>query len=181
MTRWTTTPTDGDARPANRLIRCRPSKPLTGIITSTLLTGCYVHYWRGRTTPCQDDQCEPCKERQIARWYGWLGLWNPTTHEHVIAEITASCLDTINAYMATHGQLRGGHLALARANDKQNSRLHALVKESNVNTSHIPPELDIITSMEKIWETHHSVRPTADSRRPPGGVGTSQEQFRTVG
>jgi len=156
MTNWTATPLNGEQRPAHRLIRIRPGKPASGIITSLNLIGCYVHYWRGRTTPCQESKCPACKENQAARWYGWFSLWSPKTHEHVIAEITSACVDAFAAYALTHGQLRGAKVTLARATAKQNARLIAILEESAISPDILPPPLDVQTTLEKMWETHHT-------------------------
>lgn len=46
--------------PAFPIIRTPASRPLTAIITSPNLVGCYTHYFKGRTTPCEGADCQLC-------------------------------------------------------------------------------------------------------------------------
>ena len=167
MAYWTTTPLNGETREATPLLRVKPKQPIQGIITSRALTGCYVHYYRGRTTPCEEERCEACKDNRNARWYGWVGIWSPRTHQVAIAELTPACLDPLSKYLLTHGQLRGADLTLRRANEKINSRLSATIKESTIALEHLPPELDVISILEHIWETHRGDSAGANTNATP--------------
>lgn len=172
MTIWTTAPAGELAPSGTRLLRVRPGKPITGIVTSRAMLGCNVHYWRGRTTPCEEDRCPACKDHRMPRWYGWLGLWNPRTHEHVIAEITSACVEPVSAYALKHGTLRGSLITLERATPKLNARLAARITESAFSPDALPDELDVIHVLEKIWETHRQPHTDApahnddDDQRP---------------
>lgn len=159
MPRWTQGPPPEDKQPQARLLRVKPGHPIAGIITSRQLLGTYVHFFRGRTTPCTDDACPACRANQLPRWYGWFSIWQPTTHGHAIAEITTACTTAIGAYTQTHGQIRGAHITLDRATNKPNARLNATLKPSPFTTDIIPHELDVATILEKIWETHHTEKP----------------------
>ena len=156
MAYWMKMPENGESLRATRLIRVKPGRPIVGIVTSMELVGCYVHYFRGRSKACERADCEACREKHMPRWYGWVSIWGPKSNEHVIAEFTASCVEAIQEYRLKHGQLRGAVLTLERATAKINSRLTARVQQSTINADVLPAELDVIGTLEKIWETHHS-------------------------
>jgi len=46
--------------PAFPIVRTPPGRPLTAIVTSPNLVGCYTHYFKGRTTPCDSTPCHLC-------------------------------------------------------------------------------------------------------------------------
>lgn len=46
--------------PAFPIVRTPPGRPLTAIITSPDLVGCYTHYFKGRTSPCDSPKCHLC-------------------------------------------------------------------------------------------------------------------------
>lgn len=163
MTIWTNEPSDANNLSPTRLIRTRPGKPLTALITSDQLLGCYVHFWRGRTTPCNGATCEACNDNRLKRWYGWVSACTLAMTENVILEITAACCDPIKDYVRTHGRLRGAQLFLERATAKQNSRLIARITESKHSPDVLPAALDVVHVLEHIWETHHS-RHTDDAK-----------------
>lgn len=159
MAIWSTQPNDGDIRPATQLLRVKPGKPLEGVITCTTTNGTYLHYWKGRTTPCLGADCEACTQKLSARWYGFLSLWSPRTNGHAIVEITSSCMERINEYTASHGTLRAALLRLRRANNKANARLLAEIELSGYAPDAIPPALDLIDTLEYIWEQRGGRRP----------------------
>jgi hypothetical protein len=155
MNNWTQTPSKGATHNAVQLVRIKPERPLSGIITSKRLIGKYVHYWRGRTTPCTDQECPACEDNRIARWYGWISLWGPKSKQHVILEVTASCTEEIEEYYHAHGQLRGAQIHIERPGYKVNGRLHVRLSESLCSPDVLPAALDVATILEHIWETHH--------------------------
>lgn len=48
--------------PAFPIVRTPISRPLTAIVTSPNLVGCYTHYFKGRTIPCEGSGCRLCME-----------------------------------------------------------------------------------------------------------------------
>ena len=57
MPGWSTEVPANPRGPAYPLLRTPPNKPLIAIITSADLIGCYTHYYKGRTVPCEGDNC----------------------------------------------------------------------------------------------------------------------------
>ena len=163
MTIWTTRPDRECTRHALPLKRCLPAKPISGIVLSPEIVGAYLHYWRGRTTPCAAPNCDACANNHAPRWYGYLEMWSPTTAARVLFEITPACVDAIADYVATHGTTRGAQLTLARATKKPNSRLTAEIKEGNYAADRLPTASDVAAHLTHIWETHHA---------PPGESST---------
>jgi len=47
--------------PAFPIVRTPPGRAFLGVITSENLVGCYTHYFKGRTMPCESAQCHLCQ------------------------------------------------------------------------------------------------------------------------
>lgn len=136
------------------LLRVRPGKPLTGIITNADIVGAYTHFWRGRTTPCTGPTCDACEAQHAARWYGYACIWNPTNNHQAIAELTPACVPAIDAYLAQFGTLRGAAIELARTNRKTNSRISCSIKPSPYTTDKIPAAFALQAQLERMWEMY---------------------------
>lgn len=54
---------DDPRGPSFPIVRTPPAKPLIGIITSEDLVGCYTHYYKGRTVPCDGKACQQCIDK----------------------------------------------------------------------------------------------------------------------
>jgi hypothetical protein len=170
MTIWTNSPDEATTYCATKLLRVRPTHPITGVVTSHHLIGTHVHYWRGRSIPCRQEQCEACKDNRAARWYGWLSIFEPKSRAHAIVEVTAACEPPLADYARTHGQLRGALLTIQRATNKLNARLEASITESRLHPDVLPAELDVAHVLEHIWETHHGTHaPEAQQHEPTNG------------
>lgn len=53
---------DDPRGPSFPIIRTPIGKPIAAIVTSLNLVGCYTHYWKGRTVPCEGSGCRLCAD-----------------------------------------------------------------------------------------------------------------------
>jgi len=71
--------------PSFPIVRTPLGRPLIAIVTSPDLVGCYTHYYKGRTIPCEGSGCNLCLDGQ-----------EPTTGKsgnpvHVVNKIEIEC------------------------------------------------------------------------------------------
>jgi hypothetical protein len=152
MEDWRTRPEQSQRNLPCSIYRVKPGPGVRGVITSSNLVGANTHYWHGRSTICTTDTCEACSSGQRPRWYGYVGLWSPTSKATTILELTAATIESIEEYYNTHGTLRAAQISLQRATKKPNSKLVARLEESNFSTSAIPAEIPIRKILCRMWQ-----------------------------
>ena len=152
MQRWRTRPSEEPTNHQLSIIRVRPGKPLTGVVLSPDVEGAELHYWKGRSRICDDENCEACEANFRARWYGYLELWSATTGNRIILEVTQAAAPAIDAYFREHLTLRNAVISATRLNRKVNSKLHVTLSPSPLPEAHIPPSTRIRNQLERMWE-----------------------------
>jgi len=133
------------------LVRCRVGKPMVGIILSEDLLGTATHFWRGRTIPCDRENCVPCSEGFPWRWHAYVGVYSPNVSKTCLFEMTARATEPLISYRETYGTLRGCHLTAKRANMSPNSRVILQTKQADLQGITLPPPPDIIKVLSIIW------------------------------
>jgi hypothetical protein len=151
MPNWTNSPPPARNPHALSLLRVTPEKQIQGIVTAEDMLGCHTHYWKGRTTPCEGETCEPCKTGHPSRWHAYLPIWSPKTHHHVILELTAAAAETVTAYKHTYQTLRGCLITARRKNRNPNSQLVVECKPADINGILLPTPPDVVACMSTIW------------------------------
>lgn len=172
MSEWCSRPNREPDQPMLQLKRCPTGKGLTAIVTGDDLVGHYTHYWRGRTTICRKTGCEPCSQSRTPRWYGFLDVWSPSTNAIAMFELTPTCIEPIDRYLAAHGTLRGSKITIQRATAKVNSRLICTIEESQFSPSAIPPAVDLKRHLAKMWELPFETMEAAATLQLPRAAGT---------
>jgi hypothetical protein len=152
MQRWRTRPSDEPTNHQLSILRVKPGKPLTGVILSHDVEGAELHYWKGRSRICDDENCEACEANFRARWYGYLELWSPTTGNRIILEVTQAAAPAIDEYFSSHRTLRNAVISASRLNRKVNSKLHVTLTPSALPEAQIPPASKIRHQLERMWE-----------------------------
>lgn len=152
MDGWANRPNrEHEAAPLS-IMRSRPGKAYTGIAVSAAVIGAYTHYWRGRSRICTAPECEACEAQRLARWYGYIGLWQPQTGTITILEITASCWETIETHLEKYGTLRGARITARRASAKINARLLIEIEQGPYAEDKIPCAPRVQEQLERMWE-----------------------------
>jgi len=148
---WTDRPSREDGQGNYRLLRVGRSGTVRGIIISHNLVGTGLHYWKGKSTPCNQSTCEACKEGHTARWYGYIALWSAKTDSIGICEITDGCADDVDRYRARHSTIRGAELLLTRQGQRPNGRILANLTPGSIADERLPSAPDVIKILMKIW------------------------------
>ncbi len=60
MPTWSHEPPQDPRGQSFEIVRAPIGQPLTAIVTSDHLVGCYTHFWKRRTIPCEGSGCRLC-------------------------------------------------------------------------------------------------------------------------
>lgn len=152
MTTWTNRPDDRTHQLRYPLIRVLPGRQVSAIILDADLTGCYTHFWRGRTTPCHPPDCEACEAGRKPRWYGYLTIWNPQATTRAILELTPPCIPAIEAHLRNNHTLRNARITARRASKRPNARLIVELDTTAYAGPEAPQPVDIQAELCRMWE-----------------------------
>lgn len=149
----TTRPDREHVEPRIDVVRAPETGVLSGISLSHDLSGAYTHWYRGRTRPCTQPNCEACAENTPWRWHGYLMLFGPKTHRIVLLEVTKNVCPTIDDYMAAKQTLRGARINITRKNRKKNARVILTVTASDIDDRTLPPCPPVAYHLAKLWDS----------------------------
>ena len=116
------------------------------LILSHDITGCYTHFWHGRTTPHKRTACEPCDQGKQPEWHGYLACVQPNTRIRWILEITKGCAKVLDEHFRAHRTLKGTIIQAGRTSAKPNGRQY----------------IKIISTLPAETEMQKSPRPATD-------------------
>jgi hypothetical protein len=135
------------------------NRALIAIVTSPDLVGCPTHFWGGRTVPCENPDCEPCRNGMPWRWHSYLSAWDTNTRIHFLYESTARATEPFVTYRKAYGSLRGCHFRARRANSAINSRVYIETQPADLEKIKLPQPPDLIKCLAIIWNL---AEPTLD-------------------
>jgi hypothetical protein len=151
MPHYTDTPPEPDHRFNLPLRRTPTTGHITAIATTAHLLGTNTHFWGGRTVPCEDPDCEPCRQGIPFRWHAYLGAILTATLEQIIFEVTSHGVDPFIAYRATYGTLRGCLFEAHRQGSCANGRVIIRCRPADLAKLPLPAEPDLVAILAKIW------------------------------
>lgn len=154
MSYWEDEPEEKGAVQNFQIVRTPPSGTIDGIILSRNIVGAKLHYWRGRSTPCEKELCQPCRDGQQSRWKGYVLIAHPRTRKIVIFEFTDRAWPSFKAMHDRHGSLRGCIMRSRRMSSRPNGPLLVTFEEARHDESLIPSECDLRQILAHIWERH---------------------------
>lgn len=133
-------------------IRRTPAgKPMEAIVTSFDLIGCFTHFWKGSTHPCQGEKCEACAEGQPYRWHAYMTAVDFFTNLHMIFECTAISAEFFTAFRERYASLRGCHFKATRWNSRPNGRILITTRMANLDERTLPEPPDLKKAMAILW------------------------------
>ena len=153
--RWATRPNPEDLPDKWKIHRVSASGLQSALVLSTDTSGCYVHYWKGRTTPCLSDGCQPCESGQVPRWRGYMAVLIGPGRLTRILEVTACCIPAIDRYSTEWGTLRGSLISLTRKGRKANGELECIFGEKPVARAGLPIAPELVPYLKRIWRATH--------------------------
>ena len=121
------------------------------IITSPDLVGCFTHFHKGRTIPCEQEACEACKAGIPFRWHAYQSAFVKETALHCLFECTAQAAEHFTDYRAAHGQIRGCQFEARRYNSKPNGRILIRCRPADLTGLYLPDPPDLVKCLGILW------------------------------
>ncbi len=149
--KWTRRPADHDMPLTYLVNRAGPKGHSPCIILSGDVVGGYVHFIRGRSVKCPDNECAHCDNNTERRWRGYLVVADARSRELSLLELTAAAMRPIDTYFRKHRTLRGALLETKRVPEKANGRLYSLITESAINVDSFPAVPSVKSLLRKLW------------------------------
>lgn len=143
---------DDPRGPAFPIMRTPANKPLVAIITSDDLVGCYTHFYKGRTVPCDAPDCEACRENLPYRWHAYQSAYITTNGIHFLFECTAQAAEHFTDYRDMHNSLRGCLFEAKRMHGKHNGRVLVRCKPADLVAVRLPKAPDLIKCLAILWD-----------------------------
>jgi hypothetical protein len=110
-----------------------------------------LHYWRRRTIPHFETNCEPCEYHCPIRERGYIAVAGKLETRVLILEVTDNCGDAVRELMAERKSLRGCIVNLSRLEKKDNGKLTLHSDGKQVDQSLIPDSPDVGECLRRIW------------------------------
>lgn len=149
---WTTNPEGAGQKTNYRILRCPTGRPITGVVLDDEFVGTNLHYWKGRSKPCEGATCEACEAGHRPRWKGYVHLYSPQTKTIVIFEFTERVVHEFRAFQTRFGSLRGACITARRLNSKVNGPLLLEFAEGRQDGALLPQVTDLREILCRIWE-----------------------------
>lgn len=137
--------------PSFPILRTPSRGTLVAIVTSKDLIGTFTHYFHGRTTPCDGDECEACKGGLPYRWHAYLSALNVDTGLHFIFECTAQAAAYFTDYRDRMDGLRACKFEASRHMSKPNGRVLLRMKQADTSGIHLPNPPDLCKCLAILW------------------------------
>ncbi len=133
------------------LTRTPSTGNLRALITSDDLIGCYTHFWKGRTLPCDVDDCAACAGGMPYRWHAWVSALTSQKRQHILFEMTAQVAEVFAEYKTANGTLRGALFDANRPSRRPNGRVCVQIKSQDLTGITLPTAPDLIKCLSIIW------------------------------
>lgn len=131
--------------------RTPPSKTITCIVTTEDLLGTMTHFYRGRTTPCERPDCEPCRDGQPWRYHAYVGAWARNAGLHFIFEMTAQAAEKLVEFREKYGTLRSCQIEAYRWGKRSNGRVVLKASPSGIPPTDLPLAPNMIKCLSVLW------------------------------
>lgn len=158
--RWSNRPNPEDLPDQWKIHRASATGVQSALCLSDDVEGCYVHYWKGRTSPCFESDCVPCSNGQQPRWRGYAAVLIGPGRLTRILEFTACCVPSINRFRSEWGTLRGAVVTLTRKGRKANGELECVFGEKPVAGSNLPVAPELVPYLQRLWRATHAAKPS---------------------
>jgi len=146
------TPPADPRGPSYQIVRTPTGQPLVGIVTSENLVGCFTHFWKRRTMPCERENCEACQSGIPFRWHAYISAILSKTRAHVLFECTAQAAESFVTYREAHGTTRGCLFTASRMNYAPNARIIINCKPADLREIILPKPPNIVKCLAILWD-----------------------------
>lgn len=151
MPKWSNEIPDDPRGPALPIRRTPARKPMEAIVTSFDLIGCFTHFYKGQTVPCEGEDCPAHQEGIPFRWHAYVTACDFFTHMHFIFECTAISAEFFTAFRDKYMSLRGCHFKATRWNNRPNGRILIRTQMADLDKLALPEPVDLKKCMAILW------------------------------
>lgn len=152
MANWTNVPPTDREYSSYQILRTPPGNGLKCVILNHDVLGVMLHYWHGRSTPCNPTDCPACKDGHRPRWKGYVFVMSCRTRRVAILEFTERVYDTFNDARRRFGTLRGTTVTLTRTGSRANSPLMATFADTLEESDRLPNPEGLTDVLDRMWE-----------------------------
>lgn len=151
MPLFTTEPPPDDRGPALPIMRTPTHKPIVAIITSENLIGCDTHFYHGRSTPHEKNDCPACLDGLPRRWHAYVSAYNARTGLHFIFECTRKATEALVDYRDVYKTLRGCLFEAHRLNPRPNGQVIIRTKPADLSDLRLPAAPNLVACLCILW------------------------------
>lgn len=151
MVDWSNEVPDSPKGNALPIRRTPAGKPMEAIITSYDLIGCFTHFYKGSTHPCEGEGCKAHAEGIPYRWHAYTTAVDFFTNLHFIFECTAISAEFLTAFREKFCTLRGCHFKATRWGGRPNGRILIRTKMADLAERALPEPPDLKKCMARLW------------------------------
>jgi len=163
MPNWTDRPPVHTRQHAYSLFRTPAQGTISGIITSPTVLGCLTHFYRGRTIPCEGENCPACNDKRPPRYHAYVGLLGKKSREHALFELTGHAAAPLYDWIEAGKSLRGAALNAYRTRGGSNAPVTVQLSQMPGLEVVLPEPPDIQAALELIWGEARSLATNGDS------------------
>jgi hypothetical protein len=162
------------------LRRTPTDRPLLAVVTSADYVVCDTHYWGGRTTPHEDEDCKACTALQPRRTHVYLSAIDVKTREHFLFECTAHAAISFEEYRARNNTLRGCYFCASRPKHTKSGRVLIETKPADLSKITIPDPPDLCKALCIIWQVPGAADTPAATPRKHSRPGSNPRNLRAM-
>lgn len=151
MPKWSNEIPESPRGPALPIRRTPAGKPMEAIVTSFDLIGCFTHFYKGQTVPCEGEDCPAHLEGIPFRWHAYMTAVDYHNNLHFIFECTAISAEFFTAFRSQYMSLRGCHFKATRWNNRPNGRILVRTKMADLAERTLPDPPDLQKAMAILW------------------------------
>ena len=153
-----------------------PAQGMGGVIVqSDDILGVYLHFWGGRTVPCdRSPECRACRADNPLKYRGYIAVQNRDGTVRGILEVTPNVVEYLRRIRAAKGTLRGQAIALYRTPKRARGRMYCESLPFAVAPKEVGPAPDVREVLLAAWQVY-----LMKENRPKKPKGDAADNGRT--
>lgn len=162
-------------------IRRTPAdKKLHGLITCKTFYVVEMHFFGGRSIPCEGLDCQACKSNSPKRGQVYVSVWEANSHDHFLLELTCKAAVPIEDYYRQHGTLRGCEMKCWRPKRVKNGRVEVVTKYRDLEGIRLPKSPNVPKALCVIWRIPYDAMETSEDTLSGNAMVPDEDVFSKV-
>lgn len=144
------------------LLRVEPGKPISVVFLTPTAKGRYLHWKRpekdeikGRTVPCEEDNCPYCAHNIRRDWKLYVSVWLPASDQVGVCELPYSALKFFQEQYIRSGTCYGFHGRIVRIGGKKQGPVQVVFNQKYAGTAPLPEGPDPTEYMARVWRIRY--------------------------